>query len=235
MFLWKGYKDEQKMRKKQTDRVRRKFYRMLRYLNRKGICNLNLLCLWQDDLANDDRFVLFPPLCKSVNRFWSKDIAPFVVEMAYVTLETLCYRNQMRNLLCMYFCEVDADFHNEERVWELTTLLYITLEMSRLDIGLHLSFDLDSEDATYYQRTWEIVKKLKGADWERYYKQIVEPIAVEILLYGAWSNLFGSNSAEGVMEALQWDEDLDKEVVQFLVEDAWDYVYGCDCSQYNPF
>jgi len=37
------------------------------------------------------------------------------------------------------------------------------------------------------------------------------------------------------MEALQWDEDLDKEVVQFLVEDAWDYVYGCDCSQYNPF
>lgn len=234
MFGHKRDMDDWKVRKSISKRVGKKFYRMLKYLDKKDVCYGTTLAIWEDELADDYRFIYFPQLWEGVNRFWDKDIAPLVVELIYAVMGVHCYRNQMRNLLGMYLCEVDASYHDKKRVWELTTLLYLALELNP-ELGGDIHYALEKADSTYYQTMRKMTKRICGDDWARYYKQVVEPIALGIFRHGAGSKYFKEQTVEGTIEILQCDDDLDEEVVRFLVEDAWDYVEAGDCFQYNPF
>lgn len=228
-------------RKRNSDNITKRFYQTLKYLKKKKLFN-GYLCTWQDELSGRLRFAILPGLLEAVGRLWKPEEVPFVVELLY-TADTICYRNQMRNLVGMSIGIFD-DMKSIEDCVELgdISLAITPSSLMTLAIRFDLAVELKPSNAallckidwSYYERVKKIVPELQGQNWKRYYKQIVEPIAVGIAKDGAKSPLFWNDSAEGILECLEWDADLDREVVGFLVEDAWEYVDGGDCSNYNP-
>ncbi len=226
-------------RKHNSDNITKRFYRTLRYLKKKNLFD-GRLYTWQDELSGRLRFAILPGLLEVVGRFWKPEEVPFVVELLYTT-DTICYRNQMRNLVGMSIGMFD-DMKSIEDCVELgdISLAITPSPLMSLAIRFDLAVELKSSNAallceidwSYFERAKKIVPKIQGQNWERYYKQIIEPIAVGIAKDGARSDLFRNDGVEGILECLKWDADLDREVVEFLVEDAWEYVEGCDCFSY---
>lgn len=79
--------------------ITKQFYQTLKYLKKKKLFN-GYLCTWQDELSGQLRFAILPGLLEAVGQFWKPEEVPFVVDLLY-TADTICYRNQMRNLVGM--------------------------------------------------------------------------------------------------------------------------------------
>ena len=78
------------------------------------------------------------------------------------------------------------------------------------------------------------IKIHKSNRWEDYYKMIIKPIMKKIAAYGAHDELFKFKYWKEAADRLNVTEDLDEEVVQYLIEDAFGYIEASDTFQYNP-
>lgn len=208
-------------------KVEKRFRCMLRYMRRKGVFD-NRLRTWSDELSDKYRFVVWSEMWDDVSCFWDDDVVPFIIEILYTTCTTSHY-HQIRNLFGMFICELDYFFKDVTKYQIYAALLGIAFEIDG-DNGVFIR----EIDWSYYEKVKEVTRILKGKDWERYYEQIVEPIAKEFTIRNLSSNMFEKENGDGILEELQWDTDLDIEVIRFLAKDAWDYVDTCNSESYNP-
>ena len=225
--------------------TKKKWRKTISALKRRGRFQFgSVTTFWYDDDLSDLRFRIHPEIYDTVKKIWEPEMVPFVTEALYCMGST-CYRNQLPNLLKLLVVDESLELPH----WTQSTniaqfeLLPMLLNMDRTIIdfinGIHWAdFDHRRRIAYKLHGYQEIsaiyYKPGKNDPWRTYYEMIVKPIMQSIAISGARSKLIPCLDWRRVADNLHLPSDLDEETVQYLIEDAFDYIDAADCFQYNP-
>jgi len=221
-------KNEIRKVKKET---RKQFERMLKYMKKKGLYSGNFVHI-RVDSDYTGRFNINKKIYAVVNKYWNKELVPFVIEVVY-TFDVLCYRHKVRNLIGMFLC--DLEYNGRYKILSKTDIQKMELLNMAFEMPMGNQEGISVIDWSYIEKAKSIVKRLKELSWHEYYSYIVKPIANAISKEGALNELFAELDWKVVSNKLQLREGLEEDIIEFLILDALDYVDACDCFDYNPY
>ena len=140
------------------------------------------------------------------------------------------YRNKFSNLFKMMLIDNAIEDYRDNQKYFAEKLKLISFLLKDI-LDSFLINEIDWADVEKAKRV--AIKIHKSNRWEDYYKIIIKPIMKKIAAYGAHDELFKFKYWKEAADKLNVTEDLDEEVVQYLIEDAFGYIEASDTSQYN--
>ena len=210
---------------------RKKWHKTIQALKRKNRYQCGMVEeLWYGDDLPEYRFRILPEIYNIVQVYWEPQMVPFVTEVLYGNCAT-CHRNKFSNLFKMMLIDNAIEDYRDNQKYFAEKLKLISFLFKNI-LDSFLINEIDWADVEKAKRV--AIKIHKSNRWEDYYKMIIKPIMKKIAAYGAHDELFEFKHWKEAADRLNVTEDLDEEVVQYLIEDAFGYIEASDTFQYNP-